>query len=156
MTSTSFLSDTADVTLKDYCVFGLATCFLKEDGEFYQVEVIEPIPSAALEAILKGIPTSYKIATAKTVGDVVSDNGVKVPDEFPANINIQVCDNFEERLIASVRTYKNRPEATQHIPINTTYQDFNYSLEKKRVLNATNVVKAEDNVKQHPNTHKIL
>jgi hypothetical protein len=154
MASTSLLSDATDVTSQDYCVLGLATCFLKEDGEFHQVEIIEPIPSAALEAVLKGIPTSYQLAVAKSVGEVVSGNDIKIPDEFPSNV--QVCDDFEERLIAAVRTYKNRPEATQHIPIGTTHQELNYSLEKKRVLNATNIVRAEDNVKQHPNTHKVL
>jgi hypothetical protein len=154
MTSTSLLADATDVTPQDYCVFGLATCFLKEDGEFHQVEIIEPIPSAALEAILKGIPTSYQLAVAKSVGEVISDNEVKIPAEFPTNV--QICDDFDERLIAAVRTYKNRPEATQHIHQGTIYQDLNYSLEKKRVLNATNVVRTEDNIKQHPNTHKVL
>ncbi|WLT37067.1 hypothetical protein NON20_13625 [Synechocystis sp. B12] len=30
----------------DYCVLGLATCFLREDGDFHAVDIIEPIPSA--------------------------------------------------------------------------------------------------------------
>jgi hypothetical protein len=58
--------NTPDLTTDDYIVIGLATCFIKEDGEVHQVEVIEPIPSAALEAIVKGIPTSYKFACAIT------------------------------------------------------------------------------------------
>jgi hypothetical protein len=152
--TTTLLSNASDITPQDYCVLGLATCFLKEDGEFHQVEIIEPIPSAALEAILKGIPTSYQFACGISIEDVFSENQLKIPVGFPETV--QFCDNFQERLIAAVRTYKNRPEATQHIPVGTQYQDFNYSLEKKRVLNATNVVRTEDNVKQHPNTHKVL
>ncbi|WP_271836646.1 hypothetical protein [Dolichospermum lemmermannii] len=38
--------------------FFLSTCLYKEDGEVDQIEVIEPIPTAALEAICKQIPTS--------------------------------------------------------------------------------------------------
>jgi hypothetical protein len=35
-------------------------------------------------------------------------------------------------------------------------QDFNYSLDRKRVLNASKVVRTEDNVKQHSHTHQVL
>ena len=48
-----------DLSASDYLVIGLATCFVKQDGEISQVKIVEPIPSAALEAIVKGIPTSY-------------------------------------------------------------------------------------------------
>lgn len=154
MTTATLLPNAADITAEDYCVFGLATCFLREDGEFHQVEVIEPIPSAALEAILKGIPTSYKFAIAKLVGEVIKGDNLEIPDDFPDHA--QFCDDFLERVTAAVRTYKRRPEATSHIALGSRYQDLNYSLEKKRVLNATNVVKTEDNVKQHPHTHQVL
>ncbi|MGH7999306.1 MAG: hypothetical protein ACREPR_07750, partial [Brasilonema sp.] len=66
MTMATLLPNAPDISADDYCVFGLATCFLKEDGEVHQVQVVEPIPSAALEAILKGIPTSYQLACAKS------------------------------------------------------------------------------------------
>ncbi len=154
MTSATLFSDANDITPQDYCVFGLATCFLKEDGEFHQVDIIEPIPSAALEAILKGIPTSYQVASAFSLEQVFMGDNFKIPDIFPNNS--QFCDNFAERVIAATRTYKTRPEATKHIPIGTNRQDLNYSLEKKRVLNDTKVVRAEDNVKQHPHTHQVL
>ncbi|BAP18600.1 hypothetical protein ETSB_1913 [cyanobacterium endosymbiont of Epithemia turgida isolate EtSB Lake Yunoko] len=26
-----------DISIDDYCVFGLATCYLKEDGEFLKI-----------------------------------------------------------------------------------------------------------------------
>ena len=35
-------------------------------------------------------------------------------------------------------------------------EDFNFSTEKKRVLNQENIVSKEDNIKQHSHTHKVL
>lgn len=154
MTTATLILDTPDITTDDYCVFGLATCFLKNDGEFQQVQVIEPLPSAALEAVLKGIPTSYHLVCAKSVGEILSDNTLHIPSEFPTEA--QFCEDFNERMIAAVRTYKRRFEATQHIPLGTTKDNFNFSLDRKRVLNAVNVIRTEDNVKQHSHTHKVL
>jgi hypothetical protein len=59
-----------DVTADAYIVLGLANCFLKQEGKLQPVQLIEPIPSAALEAIVKGIPTSYEMAIATTVGSL--------------------------------------------------------------------------------------
>ena len=154
MTTAVLLKQVSDLNADDYCVFGLATCFLRQDGEIEQVKIIEPIPSAALEAILKGIPTSYELACAKTLGEIFQNETPQIPSEFPAET--QLCDRFEERVIAAARTYKVRPEAKKHIPIGVLKQDFNYSLEKKRVLNTVNFVSTEDNVKQHSHTHKVL
>ena len=154
MATATLFSHRADVSADDYCVFGLATCFLREDGEFHQVQIVEPIPSAALEALLKGIPTSYELACAQPLGEVLTGDNLKVPAEFPAQA--QFCDDFAERAIAAARTYNSRPEAKSHVPLGTTRKDFNYSLEKKRILNAVNVVRTEDNVKQHSHTHKVL
>ncbi len=39
----------SSISEDDYCVFGLAICFLKQEGELEKVAVLEPIPSAALE-----------------------------------------------------------------------------------------------------------
>ncbi|ELR97294.1 hypothetical protein [Gloeocapsa sp. PCC 73106] len=154
MTVTSLLTQAEDIKKDDYCVLGLATCFLKEDGEFHQVQIVEPIPSAALEAILKGIPTSYQLACAKLVKDIIQDDQVQIPPEFPESA--QIGDDFLERMIATIRTYKSRPTAQAYIPLDTVRDDFNYSLERKRVLNTVNIVRNEDNVKQHPHTHKQL
>ncbi len=154
MTVTSLLSQAPDITSDDYCVLGLSTCFLKEDGEFHQVEIIEPIPSAALETIIKGIPTSYQFACAKLVKEIVKGENIQIPPEFPETT--QLCDDFIPRMIATIRTYKSRPQAQEYIPLGTKRDDFNYSLERKRVLNAVNVVRTEDNVKQHSHTHKVL
>ena len=55
---------------------GLATCFLREDSQFHSVEIIEPIPSAALEAILKQVPTSYQWAIAVKVGGRIDGGNI--------------------------------------------------------------------------------
>ena len=154
MTENHLLDRVSDVSLKDYCPFGLATCFVRDDGEIQEVKVIEPIPSAALEAILQGIPTSYEFICGKTIGELFEGDSPVISDDFPPET--QFCDRFTERAIAATRTYKNRPSATKHIPIGTMKQDLNYSLSKKRVLNNTTVVSTEDNVKQHQYTHQVL
>jgi hypothetical protein len=154
MPTATLFPNAPDIAADDYCVFGLATCFLKEEGEFQQVQVVEPIPSAALEAVLKGIPTSYQLACAKAVGDLFAGEIPQLSSEFPAEAKF--CEDFAERVVAAVRTYKTRPEAKAHIPLGTVKEDFNFSLERKRVLNAVNVVRTEDNVKQHSHTHKTL
>lgn len=143
-----------DLSVDDYIVMGLATCFLKEEGEIHEVKVMEPIPAAALEAIVKGIPTSYQMAIATTLGSMITDETLQFPPEFPAET--QFCDEFTERLTAAARTYKARPVAQSVIPLGTTKTDLNYSVERKRVLNSQRVVRVEDNVKQHEHTHKVL
>ncbi|MDJ0569187.1 MAG: hypothetical protein QNJ53_09065 [Pleurocapsa sp. MO_192.B19] len=156
MTNTTLFAQASDLSPEDYCVLGLATCFVREDGEIHQLKVLEPIPSAALEAILKGIPTSYELACSKTLGEIFSEDTVNIPPELTTDTEVSFCDRFAERVAAATRTYKSRPEAKEHIPLGTIKQDFNYSLERKRVLNASNVVSTEDNVKQHSHTHKVL
>ncbi|AFY75284.1 hypothetical protein Syn7502_03435 [Synechococcus sp. PCC 7502] len=139
----------------DYIVLGIANCFIKSDGEVLKVKVVEPIPSAALEAIWKQIPTSYELAYSTSIGEVLKEDGsVTLPSLF--NQDVQICNEFAERAIAAARTYKNRPASKQFIPIGETYSKFNFSLDKKRVLNAERVVNTEDNVKQHSHTHKVL
>jgi hypothetical protein len=154
MTKAVFYPDAPELTADDYIVIGLATCFVKEDGEVYEIEVVEPIPSAALEAICKGIPTSYKLACATTLDSVLDGERPLLPQGFPASS--QFADEFTSRVIAAARTYKSRDMAKSLIPLGTTRTDFNYSTERKRVLNAARVVNKEDNVKQHDYTHKVL
>ena len=156
MTSTTVFTQAPDLSSEDYCVLGLATCFLREDGEIEELQIIEPIPSAALEALIKGIPTSYQVACSKTLGEIFESDTVQIPKELQCSENVNLCDRFAERVAAATRTYKSRPEAQEHIPLGTARQDFNYSLERKRVLNNSNVVSTEDNVKQHSHTHKVL
>lgn len=154
MTTATAYPNAPDVSAEDYLVVGLATCFVREDGEITEVKVIEPIPSAALEAIMKGIPTSYQMACGTTLGAVLQGEIVKIPEIFGPET--QISEEFTSRAIAAVRTYQRRPEATSLIPVGTTYQEFNYSLERKRVLNSENIVSTEDNVKQHAYTHQVL
>ncbi len=154
MTTTFSYPNTSDLTADDYLVLGLATCYIKDDGEVHEVKVIEPIPSAALEAIVKGIPTSYLMAIATTIGTVLSNETPQPPDGFPADA--QFCDDFSFRATAAARTFKARSQAQSHIAIGTTRTDFNHSTERKRVLNSQRIVSNEDNVKQHEHTHKVL
>ncbi|MBD2386340.1 hypothetical protein [Cylindrospermum sp. FACHB-282] len=154
MTTAISYPNASDLATDDYIVLGLATCFYKDDGEVHQIEVIEPIPSAALEAILKGIPTSYKLAYATTLGSVLDGDTLLLPDGFPESA--QFGDEFVPRAFASARTYKRRECAKALIPLGTTNTDLKYSTERKRVLNAARAVTKEDNIKQHSHTHKVL
>jgi hypothetical protein len=154
MTTAISYPNAPDLAADDYIVIGLATCFVKEDGEVHQIEVIEPIPSAALEALLKGIPTSYKLAYATTLGAVLDGDTPLLPPDFPTSA--QFGDEFVPRVFAATRTYKRREIAKSLIPVGTTHTDLTYSIERKRVLNATRTVTKEDNIKQHSHTHKVL
>lgn len=154
MTTATSYSTAPDLSTDDYIVIGLAACFIKDDDGVHQVSIAEPIPSAALEAIVKGIPTSYQIAYATPLGSVLVGDQPQRPADFPADA--QFCDEFAFRSIAAARTYKTRPAAQAHIPLGTTRGDFNFSTDRKRVLNSERIVKTEDNVKQHAYTHEVL
>lgn len=154
MTTAPLIPNAPDVSATDYVVLGLASCFIKEEGEVHAVQVIEPIPSAALEAVVKGIPTSYRLAIATTLGTIFAGDQPQIPSAFPGEA--QFCDEFTDRLAAAARTYKVRPAAQSLIPAGTTRSDFNHSTERKRVLNSQRIVRTEDNVKQHEYTHKVL
>jgi hypothetical protein len=154
MATVTPFSNAPDLSADDYVVLGLATCYIKSEGEIFEVQVVEPIPSAALEAILKGITTSYKLAIATSLEKVLSGDQVELPADIPTEA--QLCDDFAERTLAAARTYKARPDAQSHIPLGTCYQDLNFSVERKRLLNSERIVKTEDNVKQHAYTHEVL
>jgi hypothetical protein len=143
-----------DLSVEDYLVIGLATCFFRDDDGVHEIKVVEPIPSSALEALAKGIPTSYELAIATTIGAVGSKDTPQIPAGFPAGC--QLGNDFIDRAIAATRTYKRRTEAQAIIPPGTSYTAFNYSTERKRVLNANRVVTKDDNVKQHAYTHQKL
>ncbi len=151
--SINLLADAPDLTADDYIALGVATCFFRDDDGVREVKVIEPIPSSALEALMKGIPTSYHIAAATTLGAVIGDIP-QIPASFPAEC--QLGNEFAYRCLAAARTFKRRPVAQTHIPQGETYTGFNYSTERKRVLNADRVVTKDDNVKQHAYTHQQL
>ena len=154
MVNTTSYPDAPDLAQDDYIVIGLATCFVKEDGEIHQIEVVEPIPSASLESLFKGIPTSYRSAVATTLGSVLDGETPRKPVEL--DNSAQIANGFSERAFAAARTYKRKEEAKSLIPLGTTYSEFKYSTERKRVLNAKRMVSKDDNVKQHSHTHKVL
>jgi hypothetical protein len=154
MTTLTSIADAPDLTADDYIVVGVATCFFRDDDGVHEVKVVEPIPSSALEALMKGIPTSYELAMATTLGAILTGDSPQIPASFPADC--QLGNEFAYRTIASARTYKRRPEAQTHIAQGATYNGFNYSTERKRVLNADRVVTKDDNVKQHAYTHQNL
>ncbi len=154
MTDSLMPPNVADVPLDSYVVMGLATCFIKEDGKLQPIKVVEPIPSAAIEALVKGIPTSYEMAVATTFGAVWSNGRAVVPEAFPADT--QLCEDFEERLLAAARSFRSYPVAQTLISLGQTKADFNFSTERKRMLNVERVVNTEDNVKQHEYTHQVL
>lgn len=147
------LLQNADLTTDDYLVVGVAACYRLDEGELIPIQVLEPIPSAYLESVFQGVPTSYQCVVGTTVGAFLE------MDQVPsiAGIqNIQQCQNFNERAIAAARTYKSRPEAQALVKSGETRTDLNHSTEKKRVVNCTNVVTANDNVRQHKYTHEVL
>ncbi len=154
MTTLTAIADAVDLTADDYIVVGVATCFFRDDDGVHEIEIVEPIPSSALEALIKGIPTSYRQAYATNLGELLAGEVPQIPASFPPNS--QLGNEFVYRTIASARTYKRRPEAQAHIAQGETYTGFNYSTERKRVLNADRVVTKDDNVKQHVYTHQKL
>ncbi len=156
MTASSAIANATELTPDAYVVVGLAACFVREDGEVHPIQILEPIPSAALEALMKGIPTSYELAIATTVGAILGADQAtpQRPDEFPTAA--QFCDDFVERVYCAARTYQAVPTAQHLIPIGSSKSDFAFSTERKRILNSQRLVRTEDNVKQHAYTHQVL
>jgi len=153
-TDTNLFSNAPDISADDYCVFGVATCYIRENGETQEVNVIEPLPSSSLESVLGGAATSYQMVAAKPVKAVFDGGHLIKPDDFPQNADFGT--DFTERVIAAVRTYKYHTHLQSSFPLGTLRNDLNHSTKRKRVLNAERMVRTEDNVKQHAHTHKVL
>lgn len=143
-----------DLASDDYVVLGLATCFLRQDGETTEIQVVEPIPSAYLETVLKGITTSYSVLWNTTLAAAMASPTAGLTPEQQAKA--QPCEDFPVRLEAAARSYINRPQSRQLIPAGVPFTEVNYSIEKKRVLNTKNKISKSDNVKQHKYTHQVL
>ncbi|MEM9904273.1 MAG: hypothetical protein AAF921_04530 [Cyanobacteria bacterium P01_D01_bin.44] len=156
MTAVTLFAEAPDLADDDYVVVGLATCFKKDAGEVQQFTILEPVPSAYLEALLKGVPTSYQSLHAMTLGELITAEGNPQLPTAAQAAGAHLSQNFVERSLAAARTYKSRPSAQTLVPLGTETQKLNYSTEKKRLLNADHVVTAEDNVKQHQYTHMTL
>jgi len=145
-----------DLSPDDYIILGLATCFVQDDGELTEIETIEPVPSSAFEAILHGVPTSYKQLSAFTLDMILP---IDTPDTLQKPHGFETAEwssQFIERFAAAARTYIRKPEATEKLPIGQSWDKMNYNLDRKRILNAQRRVKLTDNVKQHAHTHKTL
>ncbi|ABB57944.1 hypothetical protein [Synechococcus elongatus] len=143
-----------DLSPESYVVLGLATCFLKQPEGMQELTIIEPIPAAALGALFAGVPTAYQTAIATTLADWLDLTDWQRPRDWPETA--QLCSDFHERLLAAARTYRRDPQTRERLPLGDRYSDFQYSLERKRILNAAPVVRPEDNVKQHAYTHQVL
>jgi hypothetical protein len=139
----------ADLSPQSYLLLGLAHCFWKEEGGLTELLIIEPIPTATLGPLLRGMATSYAVLRATTLGEAT-----QVMDEyFPT---AQPCSDFWERAIAASRTFQREPQAMTHLAVGQERRDLNFSLERKRVLNSRRSVRDSDNVRQHPHSHKQL
>ncbi|NJL44709.1 MAG: hypothetical protein HC922_01085 [Leptolyngbyaceae cyanobacterium SM2_3_12] len=149
-------SPTTDLPIDSYLVMGLATCYVRQEGETQEVYLLEPVPSAYLESLLQGIPTSYRAIWGTTLaqaGDLAGRYPRPGADQLAQAIP---CADFEQRAAAAARTYQSRPAAADLVPVGTGRCDINYSTEKKRILNGKTAVSAADNVKQHKYTHEVL
>ncbi|EKV02932.1 hypothetical protein Lepto7375DRAFT_5200 [Leptolyngbya sp. PCC 7375] len=140
----------------DYVIVGLAHCFMKQDGDVVPVKILEPVPSAYFEALVKGVPTSYKTLYSLQLGELVKDKQPIVTNLPVDPKNVQFCEDFVERTLAAARTYQTRDDIQAKVPYGQSFSDVNFSSEKKRILNSVNNVTAEDNVKQHKYTHMTL
>jgi len=155
MTQAPAYPSAPDLTPDSYVLLGLATCYRRQEGETEAVEVVEPVPSAYVETLLQGIPTSYRQVWGTTLAQALAfDPSQLNENELP--VPPQHCADFEQRVFAAARTYQHRPTATQLIPVGTVRTDLNYSTEKPRILNPKNKVSRSDNVKQHKYTHEVL
>ncbi|MBX2862514.1 MAG: hypothetical protein KTR27_03095 [Leptolyngbyaceae cyanobacterium MAG.088] len=140
----------------DYVIVGLAHCFIKQDGDVVPVKILEPVPSAYFEALLKGVPTSYKALYGMHVGDLLKDDQPIVTNLPVDTKDVQVCEDFVERALAAARTYREKADIQTTVPHGQVFADVNFSTEKKRILNVAHKVTADDNVKQHKYTHMTL
>ncbi|MEB3290843.1 MAG: hypothetical protein VKI82_13075 [Leptolyngbya sp.] len=154
MTAVMSSVPSTDLAPDSYVLMGVATCYLRQEGETLAVDVVEPIPSAYLETLVQGTPTAYYQVWGTTLAAALDlDVATLTPK---GDTPIHRCADFEARVIAATRTYQSRPQATTIIPVGTHRQDLNYSTAHKRILNPKNRVSKADNVKQHKYTHEVL
>ncbi len=139
----------------DFVVVGLAQCFLRdEENQLTPVLMIEPVPSAAFLALLQDIPSSFSRVMAIDPSQMLlQQDGWERPQGFP--LDAQFPNDFHERLIAAARTFLHKPEAREHLALGQSIT-IEKSPKDKRIINQTNVVCDNDNIKQHPLTHQKI
>lgn len=149
-------STSTTLSHSDYVIVGLAHCFTKQDSKLVPVKILEPVPSAYFAALTKGVPTSYEFLYSLKLGDLLKDEQPIVTN-LPVDIkDVQFCEDFVERTLATARTYQGREDIQAVLPCDQVFSEINFSTEKKRILNSSHRVTAEDNVKQHNYTHMTL
>lgn len=94
------------LSASDYVIVGLAHCFTKQDGNVVPVKIVEPVPSAYFEALVKGVPTSYQVLYSLQLGQLLDDNR-PTANHLPADAKgAQFCEDFVERTMAAARDRK--------------------------------------------------
>jgi len=132
-----------------YLVIGLAHCFEKnEDGKLQDMMLLEPVNAPAMECMAVGARTSFKQVAGVTYGEALSRDVNAFPEEFRT---ARFCEKWAYRCEAAARTWM-RPHAQDNlmdlVPLGGQRGGFNFNLDDKRVMNMTNEVKDEDNIKQ--------
>lgn len=140
----------------DYIAVGLACCFqMNSSQKLAEKWIFEPLTAGTLETIELGVPTSYKRVLALRaadyfLGDVNSPDGINV-DALQALVedeqDVTICEEPVERSVAAIRTFKRRP-AAMLIGVNEMADEYNFNLERKRILNDNYVPNDDDNIKQ--------
>lgn len=141
----------------DYVAFGLACCFVMNDNlkldEYY---VYEPLTAGTLETIAGSVnlETSYRRVTAFRAADIFEGPPARPTGIQAGKLKILLdgeeahpCENMLERTMAAARTFKRRVEA-QMCGFGDVLTDFNFSTERKRILNHKYEPSFDDNVKQ--------
>ncbi len=158
----TYTQQLADIKGMDYVVIGVALCYQKNaDGKTDPVSIIEPVPATGLEALSRGIRTTFQKIYATTYADIIRDGEPAIPTDILGEA-VYACRDFLERTQASTRTYKAKPEL-RLVPIGTTCTTeaggtfvLNFDPAFRRILGAERVVSDSDNVKQHSHTHQVL
>ncbi|CEM07801.1 unnamed protein product [Vitrella brassicaformis CCMP3155] len=141
----------------DYIALGLACCYLLNDkNKLEEYWVIEPLTAGTLETIDRGVDTSYRRVMALTLGDLFEGDDVNSPtgarlsavEPMISGEEARFSEALTERVLAAARTFRRRPEA-QLLDLGEVADDFNFSTERKRILNQKFEPSFDDNVKQH-------
>jgi hypothetical protein len=145
----------------DYVVVGVAVCYQKNaEGKTDPVRVVEPIPSTALEAMSRGIRTSFEKIYAAAFAELVRDGRPAIPTDILGD-NIYICHDFVGRTEAAARTYRAKPHL-RLVPVGGVCTceagvfRLKYDPGFRRVLGGERQVSDSDNVKQHAHTHRVL
>lgn len=157
----TYTQQLADIKGMDYVVIGVAVCYQKNaEGKTDPVSIVEPVPATALEAMSRGIRTSFKQIYATTYAEVVRDGAPAIPTDILGE-DAYTCHDFVSRTQAATRTYKAKadlrllPVGGISTPEAGLFQ-LNFDAGFRRVLGGERMVTDNDNVKQHSHTHQVL